>query len=143
MKISLILAGLLLIYPLIVNAEDGPAPIQKVMSADSSSNWYPQGVSEGTPATDCDNECQPQTTMKNLVEGIVANVSCLQTCKQRKVWEKLATSISDVADALKKNSYKEVLVPMEMKMDDMKTQLKTIEKKLSELEPPAKASPAK
>jgi hypothetical protein len=125
----LILAGVLLIFPFIVNAEDNSAPSSKDDS--DTASWYPQG----TAGSDCEKECLPHQTMKNLVEGRVANVACLQTCQQRKVWEKLATSIADVAEALKKTSYKEVLVPIEIKLDDLKTKVDSLERKLDNLKP--------
>lgn len=90
---------------------------------------------------ECDKECQPDKAMKTLIEGKVANIGCLQTCLQRKVWEKLSTSIADVADSLKKNSYKEIMVPMENKMEELKTQVDSLEKKLDNLKPAEKETP--
>jgi len=125
MKKIIILAAFLLTLCFKANAEEAFVPMQPAITGDS----------------ECDNECQPHQTMKNLVEGRVANVGCLQTCKQRKVWEKLSTSIADVADSLKKNSYKEVLVPLEMKMDELKTKVDSLEKKLDNLKPVEKETP--
>jgi len=136
MKKCIILAALLLILPLKVNAEEPPA--QKVITGMEYNNLLDKEV---TPDSDCEKECEPHQTMKNLVEGRVASVSCLQACKQRKVWEKLAAAVADVADSLKKNSYKEVLVPVEMKIDELKTKVDAIEKKLDTLKSPAKETP--
>ena len=136
MKKCIILVALLLTLPLKVNAEESPA--QKVITGMEYNNLLDKEV---TPDSDCEKECEPHRTMKNLVEGRVANVSCLQSCKQRKVWEKLAAAVADVADSLKKNSYKEVLVPIEMKIDELKTKVDSIEKKLDTLKPPAKETP--
>ena len=137
----LILAGLLLMFPFILNAEDTSVSTQKGMADTASEAWYPEEPREGTYASDCEKECQPHQTMKNLVEGRVANVACLQTCQQRKVWEKLAVSIADVADSLKKNSGKEILVPLETKMDELKTKVDSLEQKLDNLKPTEKEKP--
>jgi hypothetical protein len=136
MKKCIILVALLLTLPLKVNAEESPA--QKVITGIEYNNLQDQEVASNS---DCEKECEPHQTMKNLVEGRVANVSCLQSCKQRKVWEKLAAAVADVADSLKKNSCKEVLVPIEMKIDELKTKVDSIEKKLDTLKPPAKETP--
>ena len=136
MKKCIILVTLLLTLPLKVNAEESPT--QKVITGIEYNNLQDQEVASNS---DCEKECEPHQTMKNLVEGRVANVSCLQSCKQRKVWEKLAAAVADVADSLKKNSYEEVLVPIEMKIDELKTKVDSIEKKLDTLKPPAKETP--
>jgi hypothetical protein len=132
MEKIIILVALLLILPYKADAEDTAVSDQRIMS----NPGYPDISNQaGSFDSDCDNECQPHQTMKNLVEGRVANVACLQACKQRKVWEKLSNSIADVADSLKKNSYKEVLVPMEMKLDDLRAKVDSLEKKLDKIKP--------
>jgi len=136
MKKCIILAALLLTFSLKVNAEE--APVRKVVTGMEYNNLLDREV---TLDSDCEKECEPHITMKNSVEGRIANVSCLQSCKQRKVWEKLAAAVADVADSLKKNSYKEVLVPVEMKIDELKTKVDSIEKKLDTLKPPVKETP--
>jgi hypothetical protein len=140
MKKILILAGLLLIFPLIVNAQDVAVSNPKSASDTASGAWYPEGTSAGTYTVDCEKECQPHQTMKNLVEGRVANVGCLQTCQQRKVWEKLATSIADVANSLK-NNYQEMLIPLGAKVDELKTKVGTLEQKLENAKPIEKETP--
>jgi len=136
MKKCIILAALLLTLPLKVNAEESPT--QEVIRGIEYTNLRDKEI---TSDSDCEKECEPHRTMKNLVEGRVANVSCLQACKQRKVWEKLAAAVADVADSLKKNSYEKVLVPIEIKIDELKTKVDSLEKKLDSLNPPAKETP--
>jgi hypothetical protein len=140
MRKILILTGLLLTFPFMINAEDTSVPAQKSTSDSASGSWYPETELAGS-STDCEKECQPHQTMKNLVEGRVANVACLQTCQQRRVWEKLANSIADVADSLKRNSYKEVLVPLEMKIDELKSKVGVLEQKVENLKPVEKEAP--
>lgn len=112
------------------------------MAEEPGSSWYPEGYPQGTFASDCETECQPHQTMKNMIEGRVAYVNCVQSCQQRKVWEKLAVSIADVADSLKKNSYKEVMVPIEMKLDDLKVKVNSLEQKVDSLKPAEKETAA-
>ena len=136
-KIITLLTLLLAIFltASVASAEEATVPVQKDMSdIGYSDTWDKDGAyQEGVYSPGCEKECQPHQTMKNMIEGRVANIGCLQTCEQRKVWEKLSTSISEVADSLKKNSYKEVLVPIEMKMDELKTKVDAIEQKLENL----------
>ncbi|GEM_PF-2939596 len=141
MKTILILTGLLLIFSCTAKAQDS-ASASKTMANASSDAWYPEGYAQGTFASDCEIECQPHQTMKNLIEGRVAFVSCLQSCQQRKVWEKLAVSIGDVADALKKNSYAEILAPLEIKVDTLNAKINSLEKKVDSLKPPEKQTSA-
>ena len=136
MKKCIILVALLLTLPLKVNAEEPPT--KEVIRGFEYTNLQDKEV---TFDSGCEKECEPHQTMKNSIEGRVANVSCLQSCKQRKVWEKLAAAVADVADSLKKNSYEEVLVPIEMKIDELKTKVDSIEKKLDTLKPPAEETP--
>ncbi|MFH0917881.1 MAG: hypothetical protein V1830_01975 [Candidatus Omnitrophota bacterium] len=137
MKTILVLAGLLLIFPLMVNAEETSVASPKGMTDTVS------GVGSGKESSgaDCERECQPHQTMKNLVEGRVANVACMQTCLQRKVWEKLSTSIAQVADSLKNSSCKDILVPLGTKMDELKTKVDSLEQKLDNPKSAGKEAP--
>jgi hypothetical protein len=126
------LVSLMSMFSLTARGQDAATPNSSTYA------WYPQGYSQGAYVSDCERECQPDTTMKNMIEGRVANVACLQACQQRKVWEKLAVSIADVADALKNNAYREATLPLEMKIDELKSKVNSLEKKLDNLKPAEK-----
>ena len=53
----------------------------------------------GFCASSCEDECYPRA-MQNMVEGRVAQMNCLQTCRQRKVWEQMVLAIDRVATQL-------------------------------------------
>ena len=132
MRKLMILIGFLLVLPFSVEAADSSD--MKTTTDTGYSSWYP----EGTYSHDCEVECEPHVTMKTMIEGKVTNVNCLQSCQQRKVWEKLADAVTEVALALKNNSNKDILIPMEIKIDDLKNKVNSIENKLDALVPPEK-----
>jgi hypothetical protein len=49
-------------------------------------------VGSGLCASTCEEECYPRA-MQNMVEGRVAQMNCLQACRQRKVWEQMVLAI--------------------------------------------------
>ena len=71
----------------------------------------------GFCASSCEEECYPRA-MQNTIEGRVAQMNCLQTCRQRKVWEQMVLAIDRVATQLaeqakNKNSQDNVTIPMQ------------------------------
>jgi len=69
-------------------------------------------VRSGFCASLCEAECDPQV-MKNMVEGKIAQMNCLQACRQRKVWEQMVLAIDRLTiqfaeQAKNKNSQGEV-----------------------------------
>jgi len=53
----------------------------------------------GFCASSCEDECYPRA-IQNTIEGRVAQMNCLQTCRQRKVWEQMVLAIDRVATQL-------------------------------------------
>ncbi|MFH0738835.1 MAG: hypothetical protein V2A59_03140 [Candidatus Omnitrophota bacterium] len=49
-------------------------------------------IESGFCGSSCEEECYPQG-MQTMIEGRVAQMNCLQTCRQRKVWEQMVLSI--------------------------------------------------
>ena len=57
-------------------------------------------VGSGFCGSSCEEECYPVAPLQTMVEGKVAQMNCLQTCRQRKVWEQMVLAIDRVATQL-------------------------------------------
>lgn len=61
---------------------------------------------------ECNNECAPPRGCETLVECKIAQMECLQSCKQRKVWERLEGTLAKLAVSIAQS--KETAEPEEI-----------------------------